>query len=318
MSSPISQNDHPVNSPVGRVRLVTGAIMLLAAAGLSGQPPVTRPQFRWPVDTGTPPEIHGLTSTFGESRGDHFHNGLDIAAANRPVKTIAGGRILFSRMAADTPFDQPGGPGNVVVVEHENGWRSGYFHLATITRRSPEPTDSPVEIGRVGNTGRSRGIHLHFFVADPQGRFLNPLLVLPAAADPHAPLIGMAAVFTETSMALLSPVQEENIRLSKAFPVGVTIIDPGLEPGTRRGIFELSWQLNDGPVSTRRFETLQFRADALKLPGGEAFGDVFRKGRFLLGTIDFQNGANTLNVWAKDLAGNKSNRTYRINVNRQQ
>ena len=316
MSSSISLS---YSATVARVlaRMFAGAA-LLGALSVSGEPAAARPQFQWPVDTGAPPNIRGLTSTFGESRGDHFHNGLDIAAANRPVRTVAAGRVLFSRIAGDTPFEQPGGPGNVVIVEHENGWRSGYFHLARLTRRIPDAMPASAEIGRVGNTGRSRGIHLHFFIADPEGRFLNPLLALPSAADPHPPLIGMAAVFTENSMALLSPVQEENIRLSRAFPVGVTIIDPGFERGSRRGVFELSWQLNDTPASTRRFEKLVFRGDSLRLESGEPFSEVFRSGRYLLGTLDFKDGANTLKVSAKDLGGNTSTRTYQINVNRRQ
>ncbi len=313
MSSPISSFTSPFRpkTPAVLGALVLGSLVTLAAAP---EPP--RPQFRWPVESETPPQIRGLTSTFGESRGDHFHNGLDIAAVNRPVRAIAGGRLLFTRLAGDTPFEQPPGPGNVVIVEHENGWRSGYYHLQRVAYRGPDALQPEGHIGVVGNTGRSRGIHLHFFVADPQGRYVNPLLVLPTAADEHPPEIGMAAVFAGDSMALLSPVQEENIRLSQAFPVGVTVIDPGLESGTRRGIYEISWQLNDGPVNKRRFDGMVFHADSLRLSSGEPFTDVFRAGRYLLGTLDFKDGSNTLKVTASDLAGNSSSRTYQVNVNR--
>lgn len=311
-----------MSSSISQAPRATGTFVLFSLSFLlwSGPPHAApaeqTPQFRWPVETGAPPEVRGLTSTFGESRGDHFHNGLDIAAANKSVRSIAGGRILFSRSGADTPFEQAPGPGNVVILEHENGWRSGYFHLSRLAKRHAGPIEPGTVLGMVGNTGRSRGIHLHFFVSDPKGRYLNPLLVLPVASDPNPPLIGMAAVFTENKTALLSPIQEENIRLSKAFPMGVTIIDPGLEKGTRRGIYELSWQLNDGPVKKRRFDSLSFNFESLKLHGEESFEEVFRDGHYLLGTMDLAQGANVLKVSAKDLTGNESSRTYHINVDR--
>ncbi|HNJ33637.1 MAG TPA: hypothetical protein PK881_05295, partial [Leptospiraceae bacterium] len=63
------------------------------------------------------PELRGLTSTFGESRGDHFHNGVDISSLGEPVHPVAPGKILFARGIEDDPFSPLIGPGNFVIVD---------------------------------------------------------------------------------------------------------------------------------------------------------------------------------------------------------
>ena len=61
----------------------------------------TKPNFQWPIkDLDLAPLI---TSTFGESRKDHFHNGLDISSVLQPVHSLSDGYVLYSRYAEDNP-----------------------------------------------------------------------------------------------------------------------------------------------------------------------------------------------------------------------
>ena len=76
------------------------------------------PGFEWPLIKGSLPDLKGITSTFGESRDDHFHAGLDIASRDEAVQSMADGRILYSRQESDNPFRPLPGPGNLMIVDH--------------------------------------------------------------------------------------------------------------------------------------------------------------------------------------------------------
>jgi murein DD-endopeptidase MepM/ murein hydrolase activator NlpD len=100
----------------------------------------------------------GAGSLFGADRGDHRHQGQDVAAAcGTPLVAAQGGTVT-------TRAYQAGGAGYYVVIR---GAASGkdyvYMHL-----KGPGPlvegqsVHTSVRIGKVGNTGSSSGCHLHF------------------------------------------------------------------------------------------------------------------------------------------------------------
>ena len=53
------------------------------------------------------------------------------------------------------------GYGNLVVIDHGNGFSSLYAHLASITVKNGDRVRQGQQIGTLGNTGRSTGPHLH-------------------------------------------------------------------------------------------------------------------------------------------------------------
>ncbi len=96
-----------------------------------------------------------------------YHNGVDIAVSEgTPVLCPANGKVLKSYSNATG--------GNQVIIQHDNGWKTGYAHL----QRGVFPVGTKVEQGTViaysGNTGKSTGAHLHFTLTDPQGTKQNP------------------------------------------------------------------------------------------------------------------------------------------------
>lgn len=209
------------------------------------------------------PEVRGLTSTFGESRGDHFHNGLDIAGLGDPIYPVADGYIVYGRRADDDPYMPEQGPGNYVFLYHGRGWWSGYYHLKhdpTLARRGQVGPESV--IGRAGNTGHSGGAHLHFFIAQHDGtggtRILNPLALLPRSTDDNPPVIGQLAVYTPNGKTLIAHSRPERIRLTQTYPMLITVIDPGMERSTRRGIYRLTWELNGMPAQSRVFDEISY------------------------------------------------------------
>lgn len=99
------------------------------------------------------------------------HNGLDlIAPAGDPVCAVADGtvkEIIRSRK----------GLGNVVVIDHGNGYVTRYAHLADIETRKGRKVRRGARLGYVGVSGNSFAPHLHYevlrdtLVLDPVNHF---------------------------------------------------------------------------------------------------------------------------------------------------
>jgi len=141
--------------------------------------------FEWPVENKV------LTATFGESRWDHFHTGIDLGGGAQEVRPVESGEVVYYQddfRGARTP---PSGLGSFVVLEHERGIRSLYAHLeAGTVSRLPDRVDVTSAIGTIGDSGASLGKHLHLEIIDSEiGSYVNPLLVLPSLADTIAPSV---------------------------------------------------------------------------------------------------------------------------------
>lgn len=86
------------------------------------------------------------------------HNGLDlIAPSGEPVLAAADGvvkEVIRSRK----------GLGNVVVIDHENGYYTRYAHLSDIEAVRGRKVRRGAKIGHVGVSGNSFAPHLHYEV----------------------------------------------------------------------------------------------------------------------------------------------------------
>src|SRR5580704_16433263 len=106
------------------------------------------------------------------------HLGIDYAApSGTPVQTIGEGRVVFAGMK--------GGAGNLIEIQHTNGYTTYYMHLSRILIHGGEHVTQGETIGLVGMTGLATGPHLDFRI-QKQGQFLNfERLPLPPS-DPVA------------------------------------------------------------------------------------------------------------------------------------
>lgn len=101
------------------------------------------------------------------------HMGIDYAApTGTPVQTIGDGRVIFA--------GPKGGSGNLIEVQHTNGYTTYYMHLSRILVRNGQRVEQGQRIGLVGMTGLATGPHLDFRI-QRRGEFLNfERLPLPA------------------------------------------------------------------------------------------------------------------------------------------
>ncbi len=104
------------------------------------------------------------------------HFGVDYAApTGTPVWAAANGVI--------TTRGFKGGPGNHVVIKHDNGLTTAYFHLSKFApgQKVGQRIEAKTVIGYVGSTGLSTGPHLHFSVKK-NGAHVDPLSLEPQRA----------------------------------------------------------------------------------------------------------------------------------------
>ena len=104
-----------------------------------------------------------------------FHRAIDIAnKKNTPIVSTADGIVVFSGWMR--------GYGNVIAIEHGQKYRTVYAHLAKSLVQKGEFVTKGQEIGKMGNTGRSTGPHVHYEL-HLNKRPINPMRYLSSYLD---------------------------------------------------------------------------------------------------------------------------------------
>ena len=114
-----------------------------------------------------------LSSLFGY-RNDPFygtprmHQGVDLSGnKGEPIYAAGNGRVTEVR---NSYF----GYGKEVVVDHGFGYKTRYAHLQKILVNKGDEVKRGMQIATMGNTGKSKGVHLHYEVMYMNSR-VNPL-----------------------------------------------------------------------------------------------------------------------------------------------
>jgi murein DD-endopeptidase MepM/ murein hydrolase activator NlpD len=118
--------------------------------------------FVWPAAN------HFLSgNNFGPS-----HMGIDIAAGlGAWVYAADSGVVIYAGPAS-------GGYGNVIMIDHGNGYQTLYAHLSVPMVKCGNSVTKGQVIAQAGSTGNSTGPHLHFEVRY-NGGWIDPWDVLP-------------------------------------------------------------------------------------------------------------------------------------------
>ncbi len=119
--------------------------------------------FLWPANN---------RSLSGWDYNPNTHPGLDISAGlGAPIYASETGVVVFSGWSTR-------GYGNLVIIDHGNGWQTAYAHLSQINAGCGAGLYQGQLVGLSGSTGNSTGPHLHFEMRSEEYGRVNPWLYL--------------------------------------------------------------------------------------------------------------------------------------------
>ena len=114
-------------------------------------------------------------------RGD-FRVSSGFGIRNDPFTASSGTHVVATAKGTVTRSGWDFGYGNVIEVQHAEGFSTRYAHLSKRIAQVGDQIDRGGLLGEVGSTGRSTGPHLHYevFIRD---RVINPVQVLPLSSS---------------------------------------------------------------------------------------------------------------------------------------
>lgn len=247
--------------------------------------------FRSPVDFPL-----SFAGNFGELRNNHFHGGLDVRTQSQEGKkiySVADGYVSRIKVS-------PNGYGNALYITHPNGYVSVYAHLKnyydTIGRYVkkaqydtenfeielfPKADELKVKKGDIvalsGNTGGSRGPHLHFEIREEKTeKVVNPLLFGFGIQDNIPPIIKEIAIYPldnksflnsannsrkiqlKGSKGIFQPAKPEKLIAHGNIGFGVAAIDLMNGSGNTFGIYSIELKVDGEQIFYSEMEKFAF------------------------------------------------------------
>ena len=125
------------------------------------------------------------------------------------MQAIGAGRVIFA--------GRKGGDGNMVEIQHPNGFQTMYLHLSAILVAPGQHVEAGGRIGLVGMTGLATGPHLDFRIID-HGVFKN-FETLRQNLPPAEPVSrGDLAAFTAVRTRALSQLGARTLESRSSDP----------------------------------------------------------------------------------------------------
>ena len=152
--------------PLRSALVVLLTSLVVAPAASARLDSAARLQMVWPAN-GT------VTAGFGEWRGSHRHDGIDIGM----LRTLRLRAVLAGTVKQTGYVSGYDGYGKVVVLDLPGPYTALYAHLAHVRVRPGQHVRRGQRLGLAGCTGSCSGTHLHFEIKR-RGASVNPLRFL--------------------------------------------------------------------------------------------------------------------------------------------
>jgi len=218
-----------------------------------------------------------LAGSFGELRANHFHAGIDIKSSRGEegdtIRATLSGNVSRIKI-------QRGGYGQVLYIDHPNGFTSVYAHLqqfapklqSFITERQLRNKSYEIDIypakgdfdfaqgepiGIMGNTGRSYGPHLHFEIRKTDTEVPeNPYLHNIGPEDSRPPLLYAieAHGLNSEHQKIWSQSKSLNAKTNKT-PITFEV------PAWRAGMAIQTFDLMDGASNKNGIYSIEMKVD---------------------------------------------------------
>ena len=155
------QNGQVVKTEIIKTEVLQEPVKEIVIKGTKVVPSRGDGTFVWPTSGGYVSSQQGY-------RWNRMHKGIDIARpSDYTIKSVDNGVVVSAGNTGD-------GYGNKIIIDHQNGYRTMYAHLASISVSPGQTVPRGSKIGVMGRTGNSTGIHLHFEVYQ-NGKIIDPL-----------------------------------------------------------------------------------------------------------------------------------------------
>lgn len=109
----------------------------------------------------------GVKNNYLVHNNNVTHYGIDLATTGgEDILAVKSGTVVLSAYK--------GSYGNLVIIEHEDGYKTYYTHCSRLNVNQGEKVNQGDVIAQVGSTGNSTGPHLHFEIRDENNTTLDP------------------------------------------------------------------------------------------------------------------------------------------------
>jgi murein DD-endopeptidase MepM/ murein hydrolase activator NlpD len=123
----------------------------------------------------------GLKRNFGDSLGEHIHNGIDFISAtdDREVFAMVSGTVCydFDDYKHGKRYEGINSGGNMVIIQSEKNGKvfyTRYLHLVENYVEPGQKIKAGEKIGVYGDVGYSKGPHVHAEVCDSKWKKVDP------------------------------------------------------------------------------------------------------------------------------------------------
>ena len=124
------------------------------------------------------------TGSFIWPSANHYLSGYDYSPATNHLAIDIAGRLGEPLWASDAGVIVYAGwnnfgYGNMVVIDHGNGWQTLYAHLEVVGVVCGQGVFKGTPLGTIGSTGKSSGPHIHYEMMHSSYGRVNPWDFLP-------------------------------------------------------------------------------------------------------------------------------------------
>ena len=163
-------------SPADLKRIRAESKLMAAARSILSLNMLPSRQFLWPAK-GRMSGVYGSQRILnGKPRRPHY--GIDIAAPEGTEVFAPGAGVI--RLAHAGMFFN----GKTILLDHGHGLHSVFLHLSVIAVEAGQRVRRGQPLGRIGNSGRATGPHLHWGLRWRRTE-LDPALLLPPTKKPN-------------------------------------------------------------------------------------------------------------------------------------